>query len=107
NVTRPELGHLGHKLPLLQAQRKRLQTHQQEQRTKTKAEGETGETVVGGSSEAAHAVKLDKQVHKLLKVQENRQRRPGPELGPFKVLREVGLQQGTTTEKVELGASCD
>src|SRR5690348_8022416 len=38
NVTRPELGHLGHRLPLLKAQRKRLQTYQQEQRTKSKDE---------------------------------------------------------------------
>ncbi|MDQ2885480.1 MAG: 50S ribosomal protein L3 [Chloroflexota bacterium] len=40
-------------------------------------------------------------------MQENRQRRPGPELGPFKVLREVGLQDGATTEKIELGTQFD
>jgi len=38
NRTRPELGHLGHSLPLLKAQRKRLQTYQQEQRGKSKTE---------------------------------------------------------------------
>jgi len=103
HVTRPELGHLGHRLPLLKAQRKRLQTHQQEQRSKAKSEGETSEETT--TTEATE--KPDKQIRKLLKVQENRQRRPGPEVGPFKVLREVGLQQGTTTEKVELGASFD
>ena len=32
HVTRPELGHLGHSLPLLKGQRKTLQTYQQEQR---------------------------------------------------------------------------
>src|SRR5712692_9134877 len=32
HTTRPELGHLGHSLPLLKAQRKRLQTYQQTQR---------------------------------------------------------------------------
>lgn len=103
HATRPELGHLGHRLPLLKAQRKRLQTHQQEQKGKTKAEGEATEETA--STETTE--KPDKQVRKLLKVQENRQRRPGPEVGPFKVLREVGLQQGTTPEKVELGASFD
>src|SRR5579864_7031437 len=36
NITRPELGHLGHSLPLLKAQRRRLQAHQQEQRAKSK-----------------------------------------------------------------------
>src|ERR1700674_3799933 len=38
NVTRPELGHLGHSLPLLKGQRKRLQTYQQGQRAKAKTE---------------------------------------------------------------------
>jgi len=104
HVTRPELGHLGQRLPLLKAQRKRLQNYQQEQRAKTKKDGETTE----GEAEATPAgEKPDKQIQKLLKIQENRQRRPGPELGPFKVLREVGLQNSTTTEKIELGAQFD
>ncbi|QBD80088.1 50S ribosomal protein L3 [Ktedonosporobacter rubrisoli] len=97
NVARPELGHLGHRLPLLKAQRKRLQTHQQEQRS---AKNE-------GAEASEQPEKLDKQIQKLLKVQENRQRRPGPELGPFKVLREVGLQAGPETEQVELGSLID
>jgi large subunit ribosomal protein L3 len=97
HAIRPELGHLGHSLPLLKAQRKRLQTYQQEQR---KAKTEEGAT------EEASPVK-DKQIEKLLKVQANRQRRPGPELGPFKVLREVPLQEGVTAEKLELGAKFD
>src|SRR5438045_4950446 len=41
HATRPELGHLGHSLPLLKAQRKRLQTYQQEQRSKSKPEETT------------------------------------------------------------------
>ncbi len=92
STTRPELGHLGHKLPLLKAQRKRLQEHQQQQKK---------------SSEEENEAKPDKQVAKLLKVQENRQRRPGPELGPFKVLREVGLQTGASAEGLELGKTFD
>jgi large subunit ribosomal protein L3 len=100
HTTRPELGHLGHSLPLLKGQRKRLQTYQQAQR-KTKTDEE-------GSEEAAAApVKKDKQIEKLLKVQENRQRRPGPELGPFKVLREVPLQSGASPERLELGQQFD
>src|SRR5881392_2002745 len=57
NVARPALGHLGHSLPLLKAQRKRLQTYQQEQRAKSKTqsatdgEGEQAEKT-GASSEA-------------------------------------------------------
>jgi large subunit ribosomal protein L3 len=97
-TVRPELGHLGHSLPLLKGQRKRLQTYQQEQRGKKTAEGE---------SEAEAGAKKDKQIEKLLKVSQNRQRRPGPELGPFKVLREVNLQAGTELGSVELGAKFD
>ena len=103
HVTRPELGHLGHRLPLLKAQRKRLQEHQQEQRSKSK----TGEGAAEEGGEAQSTEKPDKQIRKLLKVQENRQRRPGPELGPFKVLREVGIQDGTALEKIELGTRFD
>lgn len=92
STTRPELGHLGHKLPLLKAQRKRLQEYQQKQKK---------------SSDEENEAKPDKQVAKLLQVQENRQRRPGPELGPFKVLREVGLQTGASAEGLELGKTFD
>src|SRR5262249_39171257 len=96
SATRPELGHLGHSLPLLKAQRKRMQAYQQQQRGK-KPIGETTEE--GAQTETASTeAKKDKQIEKLLKVQHNRQRRPGPELGPFKVLREVELQEGATLE---------
>jgi large subunit ribosomal protein L3 len=98
NVTRPELGHLGHSLPLLKAQRKALQTHQQE----NAAEGEQKASADGDEEK-----KDTKQIQKLLKVQANRQRRPGPELGPFRVLREVGLQEGIDTEGVSLGSQFD
>src|SRR5260370_35236598 len=43
----------------------------------------------------------------LLKLSQNRQRRPGPELGPFKVLREVDLREGASLEGIELGAKFD
>src|ERR1051326_5942224 len=56
HATRPELGHLGHKLPLLKGQRKRLQTYQQEQR-KAKPESE-------GAQEGAAPEKQDKQIRK-------------------------------------------
>src|SRR5437667_2877598 len=108
NRTRAELGHIGHRLPLLKAQRKRLQTYQQEQRAKTKTESATA-TQTEGETEQAEAAeeKKDKQIQKLLRVQEKRQRRPGPELGPFKVLREVELQEGIAAEKLELGKEFD
>jgi len=111
NVARPALGHLGHSLPLLKAQRKRLQTHQQEQRAKPKVQsataGEGEQAVSPVVASEAEPEKKDVQIQKLLRVQEKRQRRPGPELGPFKVLREVDLQEGTASEKIELGKQFD
>jgi len=111
HATRPELGHLGHHLPLLKAQRKRLQTYQQEQQVQSKAHTETSmeedvpvvEDVETGEDNAVPASE-DKQIRKLLKVQANRQRRPGPELGPFKSVHEVKLQGGESTQELELGA---
>ncbi|HLX58175.1 MAG TPA: 50S ribosomal protein L3 [Ktedonobacteraceae bacterium] len=100
SVTRPALGHLGHSLPLLKGQRKRLQAYQQEQRGKKTSEE-------GDEAEATAVATKGKQIEKLLKVSQNRQRRPGPELGPFKVLREVDLQAGTGLEGIELGAKVD
>ncbi|MBE3568479.1 MAG: 50S ribosomal protein L3 [Thermogemmatispora sp.] len=81
-TTRPLLGHLGHRLPLLRAQR-------------------------GSAAQTSEEKKPDKQIQKLLTLQENRQRRPGPELGPFRVLREVKLEEGASPDKVELGARFD
>jgi large subunit ribosomal protein L3 len=105
SATRPELGHLGHSLPLLKAQRKRLQTYQQQQRGK-KVTGEEAEEKEQTGTASAES-KKDKQIEKLIKVQQNRQRRPGPELGPFRVLREVTLQEGATPENLELGSKFD
>ena len=105
SATRPELGHLGHSLPLLKAQRKRLQTYQQQQRGK-KVKGEEAEEKEQTETTSTES-KKDKQIEKLLKVQQNRQRRPGPELGPFRVLREVALQEGAALENLELGSKID
>ena len=105
SATRPELGHLGHSLPLLKAQRKRLQTYQQQQRGK-KVKGEEAEEKEQTETASAES-KKDKQIEKLLRVQQNRQRRPGPELGPFRVLREVALQEGAALENLELGSKID
>jgi len=113
NRTRAELGHLGHSLSLLKAQRRRLQTYQQGQRGKSKTESATateeatGEEAQAETTPEAGAEKKDKQIQKLLRVQEKRQRRPGPELGPFKVLREVELQKGIAAENLELGKEFD
>src|SRR5437667_6279383 len=88
------------------SQRNRMHSYKQAQR-KHKAETTVEDAESGATSESAPSEKKDKQIQKLLKIQEKRQRRPGPELGPFKVLREVGLQEGTAAEKLELGKQFD
>ena len=93
NVSRAELGHLGHSLPLLKAQRQALQKQQQNQSDENATEGEANKT--------------GKQTEKLQKIQANRQRRPGPSLGPFRFLREVALQPGTSEGSVTLGTQFD
>ncbi|HYX51606.1 MAG TPA: 50S ribosomal protein L3 [Ktedonobacteraceae bacterium] len=82
-----------------------MQTYQQQQRGK-KGSGDESEAREQTET-ASEEDKKDKQIEKLLKVQQNRQRRPGPELGPFKVLREVELQEGTSPESLELGLKVD
>src|SRR5436305_14543182 len=52
NRTRPELGHLGHSLSLLKAQRKRLQTYLQEQRGNAKTENATATVEATSEAEA-------------------------------------------------------
>ncbi len=109
-ATRPQLGHLGHNLPLLKAQRKRLQAYQQGLRT-TSADTQEGQDAAGSlatadqhHNESAGTEKTDKQIQKLLKIQNNQQRHAKAGVGPFRVLREVGLQEGITIDKVELGS---
>jgi len=117
-AVRPQLGHFGHSLPLLKAQRKRLQVHQQELRAKPSADSKDEQSAESSTdlavetkeeqpNEAAGTAKTDKQIEKLLKLQHNRQRRPGPVVGPFRVIREVDLQQGVAADKVELGSLFD
>jgi large subunit ribosomal protein L3 len=116
SATRPQLGHLGHSLPLLKAQRKRLQAHQQQEgRTKSSSDSTEEQQEKNSADEikkeeqngSTSTAKTDKQIQKLLKVQQNRQRRPGPALGPFRVVREIELQEGVTPDKVELGSLFD
>src|SRR5437899_6412955 len=65
-ATRPELGHLGHSLPLLKAQRKRLQAYQQEQRGKSKTETAVEESqdqeTEAASKTSEKPEKQDKQI---------------------------------------------
>jgi large subunit ribosomal protein L3 len=105
HATRPELGHLGHSLSLLKGQRKSLQAYQQKQQ-RAKSEGEAESTDADEAVETT-SEKPNKQIEKLLRIRESRQRRLGPVLGPFKVIREVKLQDGASTDNMELGASFD
>jgi large subunit ribosomal protein L3 len=92
NTTRPELGHLGHQLPVLEAQRKR----QQQQRAKSRQEArERGET--GLEAEAAtetEGEETEQQTAAQRTPTPRRRARAGGGLGPFQVLREVQAQDG-------------
>jgi large subunit ribosomal protein L3 len=102
--TRAELGHLGHSLPLLKGQRKSLQAYQQKQHAKSEA-ANAESADINQSEVTATEEGPNTRIERLLHLRDNRQRRPGPELGPFKVMREVGLQDGTSTEDMKLGES--
>ncbi|HEU5438830.1 MAG TPA: 50S ribosomal protein L3 [Ktedonobacterales bacterium] len=99
NTPRPELGHLGHKLPLTEAQRRKQQRTQAKARQearKKKAEdaaaaaedAETSETATETEAEVASTTSGGKRSGR----QGGAQKRRG--LGPFAILREVAVVGG-------------
>ncbi len=103
HATRPELGHLGHALPTLAAQRRR----QQEQNAKTRQEARTRQNEA--SEEAATETEADEAESQTQSATKNaparrRRGRAGGGFGPFEVLREVQALEGTT---LTLGQSFD
>ncbi len=93
NTTRPELGHLGHQLPVLEAQRKRQQQQRLKSRDAARERGESGlaaETATEGEGEDT-----EQQTATAERTPTPRRRgRQGGGLGPFQVLREVQAQDG-------------
>lgn len=109
NATRPELGHLGHQLPTLAAQRRR----QQELRAKTRQEARArGEAAVASETDAEQNLESEAEESQTQQTGTHNQQararkrgRAGGGLGPFEVLREVEAQPGK--EPVTVGQTID
>jgi large subunit ribosomal protein L3 len=91
NTTRPELGHLGHQLPQLEAQKKRAQATRAKARQEARERGETGLDADTGNDEAEQQAQVERT-----EAGRRRARAADAALGPFRVLREVPAQDGAT-----------
>ena len=113
NVTRPELGHLGHNLPTLATQRRRQQEQRAKARQEARARGEAATATE--SAEADESANLESAAEEA----ENQTTTAAPErgrtkkrgrvgggLGPFEILREVEVLHGkevTLGQKIDVG----
>jgi large subunit ribosomal protein L3 len=86
NATRPILGHLGHSLPQTPAQRRRQQQEGAKARQKARERGEDATETEADEAEAAGRTG---------RRSARRRRGSGQALGPFAILREVGVLDGT------------
>ncbi len=95
HTTRPELGHLGHTLPLTERQRRKQQQEQAKARTEARAKGQTAAGETASETEAAEAEAATPTTTTGQRgknaVPSRRARGNGLALGPFKVLREVKI----------------
>lgn len=104
HATRPELGHLGHQLPTLEAQRKRNQQQRAKARQEARATAANAETE-GEANLEAEAQEAESQQSTARAGQPARRKRAkGAGLGPFQILREVEAEAGTT---LALGQAID
>jgi large subunit ribosomal protein L3 len=87
HATRPEMGHLGHNLPQLEAQKKRRQEERSKTRQAARARGESG--VAAETDEATNEDDAEQTNATARGGAERRRGRAGGGLGPFQVLREV------------------
>jgi large subunit ribosomal protein L3 len=89
---RPELGHLGHTLPLTDRQRRAQQREQAKARTEARAKGKAAadaETATETEAEQAEAATPAVTKRGGRAAPSRRARSHGKELGPFSVLREM------------------
>jgi large subunit ribosomal protein L3 len=84
HATRPEMGHLGHNLPQLDAQKKRRQAERAKTRQAARARGESGV-----AAETDEAPEETEQQTSTARDTQRRRGRTGGGLGPFQFLREV------------------
>ncbi len=91
NTTRPELGHLGHPLPQLEAQKKRAQAVRARARQEARERGESGLEADATNEEAEQQTQAERTA-----AGRRRARAASSALGPFRVLREVKAEDGAT-----------
>ncbi len=98
NISRAELGHLGHNLPQTESQRRRTQQQGAKAREEARAKS-TGTNLETQADEAESQSGVRTQARA-------RKRRDGEPLGPFEILREVqslGDAQVTLGQAVDVG----
>jgi large subunit ribosomal protein L3 len=117
NTTRPELGHLGHQLPLLAAQRRQQQEQRAKARQEARARGaaataaqeadaddETEEETTNLESEAEEAESQTSTASAPERQRVRKRGRSGGGLGPFQILREVKALEGSA---LKIGQAVD
>ncbi len=92
NAKRPELGHLGHNLPQLEAQKKRRQEERAKTRQAARARGESGVAAETDDATEAGDGEAEQATSTARGTAERRRGRTGGGLGPFQVLREVEVK---------------
>ena len=103
HATRPELGHLGHSLPILEAQRKKQQAQRAQSRQEARDRGEAAVAATTDSDEDTTDSEVDETTTATQETSSTKAERPavkrrgrqGGGLGPFEVLREVQAQKGS------------
>ena len=91
HAKRPELGHLGHALPQLEAQKKRRQAERAKTRQAARARGESG---VAAEADETPDEEAEQTTSTARGANQPRRARAGGGLGPFQFLREVKAQDG-------------
>ncbi len=102
HVTRPEMGHLGHTLPLTERQRRKQQQEQAKARSEARAKSQTAKSQTAKGTETASATETEAEQAEAAATPKQRggrsasqsaaskrARAHGQALGPFAVLREV------------------
>jgi len=104
HVTRPEMGHLGHTLPLTERQRRKQQQEQAKARSEARAKSQTAKSQAAKGTETASATETEAEEAEAAATPAPKQRggrsaaqgaaskrarAHGQALGPFVVLREV------------------
>ncbi len=90
NVNRAELGHLGHKLEVLEAQRKKTQSKRAQEREEARAKGNTSALELAADETETQTSTSESPKRGIV--------RGAASLGPFETLKEVQAQPGASVK---------